>query len=184
MSGVHLHAWRHPPAIGAEGRCIGRTDLRVDTRRAKRQAHRIRAFARRQCLRRIVVTSPLERCCEVGRWLARWGWRHLIDITLVEADFGSWEGQAWTNVARASVDAWCADFADHAPGGGEPASAMLRRVRSFEPGEAQVLVTHGGWLSAACWLRDQGAARPTSERWPAPPRHGQRLDLDWHQIIG
>lgn len=99
MSGVQLHAWRHPAAIGAEGRCIGRTDLRVDARRAKRQAHRIRAFARRHGLPCIVVTSPLERCRAVGRWLLRWGWRHWIDPALVEANFGEWDGQ----IGRAHV---------------------------------------------------------------------------------
>lgn len=24
--------------------------------------------------------------------------------------------------------------------------------------------------------------RPKSERWPAPPRHGQRIDLEWQRI--
>ena len=61
-----LYAWRHPRAIGAEGRCIGRTDLHVDPRRAKRLAHRIRALARRQRLPRIVITSPLQRSRAVG----------------------------------------------------------------------------------------------------------------------
>jgi alpha-ribazole phosphatase len=182
MSGPTVHAWRHPAAIGAAGRCIGRTDLRVDARRAKRLAHRVRAFARRQGLPRIVVTSPLERCRAVGRWLARWGWRHRIDAALLEVDFGQWDGRAWTAVAREAVDAWCADFVDHAPGGGEPVASLLRRVRSFEPAQARLLIGHGGWLCAALWLRDQGDARPRSEQWPAPPRHGQRLGLEWPQI--
>lgn len=181
MSGVPLHAWRHPRAIGAEGRCIGRTDLRIDARRAKRQAHRIRAFARRHGLPRIVVTSPLERCSAVGRWLRRWGWRHRIDAALAEVDFGAWDGHAWASIPRAWVDAWCADFADHAPGGGESVASVLRRVASFEPAQARLLVTHGGWLSAACWLRDRGEARPSSEQWPPAPPHGLRLDLDWQR---
>ena len=182
MSGLQLHAWRHPAAIGAEGRCIGRTDLRVDARRAKRQAHRIRAFARRHGLPCIVVTSPLERCRAVGRWLLRWGWRHWIDPALVEANFGEWDGQPWTAVAPKAIDTWCADFVDHAPGGGESVSSVLRRVRSFDPGEARLLVTHGGWLCAALWLRDQGSAQPTSEQWRAPPPHGQQVDLEWQRI--
>jgi len=182
MNGLRLHVWRHPSAIGAEGRCIGRTDLRVDARRAKRLAHRVRAFARLHGLPHIVVTSPLKRCREVGRWLSRWGWEHWIDPALIEVSFGEWDGQTWTAVAPEAIDAWCADFVDHAPGGGEPVASVLQRVRSFDPGDAQLLVTHGGWLCAALWVRDQGGARPKSERWPAPPRHGQRIDLEWQRI--
>jgi alpha-ribazole phosphatase len=172
-----LHAWRHPRADGAQGRCIGRTDLRVDPRRAKRLAHRIRDFARRHGLPRIVVTSPLRRCRAVGRWLARWGWQQRIDSRLSELDFGRWDGQAWSTLDRAEIDAWSADLAHHAPGGGETVAALLQRARAFDPGAARVLVTHGGWLCAAHWLRDHGDATPDGARWPPAPRHGQRVEI-------
>ncbi len=172
-----LHAWRHPRADGAADRCIGRTDLPVDPRRAKRLAHRIRAFARRQGLPAIVVTSPLARSRGVGRWLARWGWRHRVDAALSEVDFGVWDGRAWSAVPVAQIDTWCQDFAGYRPGGGESVGALLARVRAFDPGPACVLVTHGGWLSAAAWLAGHGDALPDSARWPAAPRHGQRVAL-------
>ncbi|MFT3666766.1 histidine phosphatase family protein [Piscinibacter sp.] len=172
-----LHAWRHPRVAGAQGLCVGRTDLGVDARRAKRQAHRLRAFARRHGLPRIVVTSALRRSRDVGRWLARWGWRHHIDAALAELDFGHWDGRPWSAVPREEFDAWCADFAQAAPGGGETVAALLRRVRGFDPGDARLVVTHGGWLSAALWLRDHGGAPPSSAQWPAAPRHGQRVEL-------
>ena len=151
---LHLHAWRHPRANGAEGRCIGRTDLRVDPRRAKRLAHRIRAHARHHALPRVVITSPLRRSAVVGKWLARWGWTHRVDRALAELDFGRWDGQRWSAIARDEFDAWCRDFAQHAPGDGESVAALLQRVRGFDPGDARVLVTHGGWLSGALWLQN------------------------------
>jgi alpha-ribazole phosphatase len=170
-----LHAWRHPRAAGAAGRCIGRTELRVDPRRAKRLAHRIRAFARRERLAAVVLTSPQSRCRDVGRWLARWGWRHRVDAALRELDFGHWDGQLWGDVPRHEVDAWCADFEHHAPGGGEPLAALLQRVRGFDPGEARIVVTHGGWLSAVLWLQRASAEGPRSSDWPAAPAHGARI---------
>jgi alpha-ribazole phosphatase len=175
-----LHAWRHAPAIGAVGRCIGRTDLAIDARRAKRLAHRIRAFARRHGLPRIVVTSPLARCRASGRWLARWGWQHRVDAALVEVDFGRWDGGRWADVPRADFDAWCSDFATQRPGtDGESITVLLQRVAAFDPGPAHVLVTHGGWLSAAAWLAQHAAAPMRADDWPAPPRHGQYRELQW-----
>lgn len=172
-----LHAWRHPRADGAQGRCIGRTDLRTDPRRAKRMAHQIRLYARRHALPRSVVTSPLARSRAVGTWLARWGWLHRVDAALSELDFGQWDGRPWSQVNRDDIDAWCADFEHHPAGGGESVHALLQRVSGFAPGSARIIVTHGGWLSAATWLARGAAGPPTSEQWPAPPRHGARVDL-------
>ena len=171
-----LHAWRHPRANGAEGRCIGRTDLAVDARRAKRLAHRIRQFARRHALPRSVVTSPLQRSRAVGRWLARWGWTHRVDPRLAELDFGRWDGRPWHAICRSEVDAWCADFEHHAPGGGESVAALLRRVQAFDAAGARIVVTHGGWLSAALWLARGSHEAPRCEDWPAAVRHGARTD--------
>lgn len=177
QSGRTLHAWRHPRAEGAAGRCIGRTDLHVNPRRAKRLAHRIRQHARRHGLPRIVVTSPLQRSRAVGRWLARWGWQYRIDAALAEADFGHWDGQRWADIPQAAIDAWCADFLHHAPGGGESVAHVLARVQRFDPGPARIVVTHGGWLSAARWWVSHGAQAPQPADWPSPPPHGERVEI-------
>jgi len=176
---VTLYIWRHPRAIGAQGRCIGRTDLPVDPRRAKRLAHHIRALARQQRLPRIVVTSPLQRSRAVGRWLARWGWQHRVDPALAEMDFGAWDGRPWADIAKTAVDAWCADFVHHAPGGGETLASLLSRVQRFDPGEARVAVTHGGWLSAASWCARRHRQPPQPAWWPSPPAHASLATLVW-----
>ena len=133
--------------------------------------------SRRHGLPRIVLTSPRVRCREVGRWLARWGWRHEVFEALSEVDFGRWDGRGWDTIARDEIDTWCADFMQHAPGGGEPVAALLRRVAGFDPGAARIVVTHGGWLSAALWLERGERDTPTSERWPAAPRHGAHVAM-------
>jgi alpha-ribazole phosphatase len=174
-----LYAFRHPKPVGAEGRCIGAgTDLPVDPRRAKRLAHRIRCLARREGLSRVVGTSPLQRCAAVGRWLRRWGWQHRIDADLLELDFGTWDGRAWSTIARDEVDAWCADFERHAPGGGEPLARLLDRARAWQPQGASVIVTHGGWLLARRWAADHaGGPAPRAQDWPAAPRYGACVPL-------
>ena len=152
MSALVLHAWRHPPARGAAGLCIGRTDLPVDPRRAKRQAHRMRRFARRQGLPRIVVTSPLARCREVGRWLARWGWQHRIAVDLLELDFGAWDGQPWAGVPREDFDAWCADFPHHRPGGGESVAALLQPIHGDRLAKSVAVRQPVFWLLAGTFF--------------------------------
>jgi alpha-ribazole phosphatase len=169
-----LHVWRHPRPRAVASRCIGRrTDVPVDPRRAKRLAHRIRQHARRHGLTQKVWTSPLRRCADVGRWLARWGWRHRVDTRLCELDFGDWDGQSWHTIDRSAVDAWCADFAHHAPGGGESVVQLFARCRAFladvqDSGETCV-VGHGGWMNAMALIAAGGSAPHRAADWPAPP---------------
>ena len=102
------------------------------------------------------LSSPLRRCAAVGRWLRRWGWRHQVDAALREMDFGAWDGQRWEAIGAAALDAWLADFAHHAPGGGESLAALLERVRAWQaPVEGVSVVGHGGWMQARRWAMQQ-----------------------------
>jgi alpha-ribazole phosphatase len=172
--------WRHPKPRDVAGRCVGRTDVVVDRRKAKRLAHRVRQWARRQRAPRVVVTSPLQRAADVGRWLARWGWQHRIDSRVSELDFGAWDGQRWDAIGAAAVDAWCADFARHAPGGGESVEQLLQRCRSFLDQQADsapcCVVAHAGWISAARWLCNRRGL-PAASDWPVAVAYSSRTDL-------
>ena len=171
---TELWCWRHPPARGAAGRCIGRTDLPIDLRKAKRLAHRIRAAARRHALPQVVWVSPLRRALAVGRWLRRWGWRLRVDERLCEMDFGRWDGKPWAGVAWAEVEAWQEDLLHHAPGAGESLQQVAARVQAFVadvgPGPC-LLVGHGGWINALLHV-PPGLQQVPASIWPAPPRHG------------
>jgi alpha-ribazole phosphatase len=165
--------WRHPKPWGAEGRCIGgRTDLPVDPRKAKRLAHRIRAHARRQRLPREVVTSPLQRAADVGRWLKRWGFRWRVDRALAEMDFGRWDGQAWSAIPQVEFDRWMVDFRGFDFDGGEPLNALLARAAAWQPSCA-LAVGHGGWINARHWQGGQ----PTPADWPRPPGYGRATSI-------
>jgi alpha-ribazole phosphatase len=165
--------WRHPKPIGYAGRCIGRTELQVDPRKAKRLAHRVRRHARQQGLPSVVITSPSERCAAVGRWLRRWGWTHCQDAALRELDFGAWDGLAWSQIRRTEIDAWCSAFADFAPGGGESLCQLLARVAAWRgPAAGAQVITHGGWMRARRWLAEAGQREPTAAEWAATPGYG------------
>lgn len=100
-------------------------------------------------------------------------------------DFGAWEGRAWNTLAKSDIDAWTADFAHHAPGGGEPLSHMLGRVAralhaarqwsADHAGADVVWITHAGVVRCVAWLHQHGeGAMPRSEDWPvAAPGWGE-----------
>lgn len=173
-----LWAWRHPQPSDAQGRCIGRTDVKVPARRAKRLARRIQKTARHHGLPRVVHTSPLQRCALVGRYLRRWGWRHVQDPALLELDFGTWDGQRWPDIQKADIDAWCDEFAAHAPGGGEALQSLLTRARAWVPTsqaraqEDAVIVGHAGWMLARRWVHEHALAPCRADQWPAAPPYG------------
>jgi alpha-ribazole phosphatase len=169
---VIVHLWRHPKPMGVQGRCIGQTDVPVDHRRAKRLAHCIRARARREGWPCIVCTSPLRRCRLVGRYLRSWGWRHEVHPALLEMSFGRWDGLSWMDVSHAEVDAWCADFADAAPGGGETLRQMLARAGAWQaPQDHCSVVAHAGWMLARHWVQTHAECEvPTQAlQWPKAP---------------
>ncbi|MBV8605754.1 MAG: histidine phosphatase family protein [Pelomonas sp.] len=170
-----IHVWRHPRPEGRAGHCVGsRSDLPVHWRRAKRLARRVQARARRERLPHVVWTSPLRRCADVGRWLRRWGWTHRLHADLREIDFGRWEGRPWSAVGPAEMQAWCADFARHAPGGGESLEALLARVAALALPAPALVVAHGGWMLARRWLDAHGDALPEDPAaWPRGPRCGE-----------
>jgi alpha-ribazole phosphatase len=175
MSGFII--WRHPRPRGAEGRCIGgRTDLPVDPRKSKRLAHRIRAYARRHGLPREVVTSPLCRAADVGRWLKRWGFRWLVDAALAELDFGRWEGRSWAEITRAEFDRWMTDFCGFDFETGESLNALLARAASWQP-LCALVVGHAGWINARRWSQQCKSQSPAPHTWPAAGAYGRPTSI-------
>lgn len=173
VSAAHpIYVWRHPRPQGAEGHCIGHTDLAIDPRKGRRLARRIDRFAQRSRLPRIVATSPLRRCADVGRWLRRKGWEHRLDAALLELDFGAWDGLRWDDVPRAEIDAWCSDFAHYRPGGGESLVALLERTAAWSRDGVHVVIAHAGWMQALQWLSAHGTDMPTPAQWPQAARYG------------
>lgn len=99
-----------------------------------------------------IVCSPLARAQAVAQALARrYGARLHADDRLREMDFGAWEGQPWTGIPRAELDAWAADTLGYRPGGGETVNEVLARVRRAWTGLASasattLVVAHAGTI--------------------------------------
>jgi alpha-ribazole phosphatase len=180
---MELIVWRHPKPQGVQGLCIGQVDVPVDRRKAKRLAHRIREHARRQRLfehkQPVVWTSPLRRCCDVGRLLRGWGWVHRVDARLSELNFGDWDGHPWSQIAKEDVDAWCDNFADARAGGGESVRQLLARCGEFVDEQRArsncLVVAHAGSINALRWVSEPRAVDPSPADWPTAIAYSNRF---------
>ncbi|WP_417617608.1 histidine phosphatase family protein [Oceanisphaera sp.] len=177
---MELYIWRHPKPLNAVGVCLGHTDMAVDKRKLSRLANQIQRFARRHQLPKVIWVSPLQRSLEVGQILATRGFRCEVAPALTELDFGDWDGQDWQQIAKPEIDAWCDDFANYAPGGGENLRQLFDRVASWLnslPPTPQLAVGHAGWIAAANMLSAGRTVPATAADWPRPVAYRQRSKL-------
>ncbi len=167
---MRLWLVRHAAPLVAAGTCYGRLDVPADpgaTRAAAQALHAaLPASVHVRC-------SPALRCRQLRDALAalRPGLAVHEDARLHEMDFGAWEGQAWDAIGRAAMDGWLADFAHHAPGGGESAQQVLDRVRACRDAAAThagdvLWITHAGVIRALRLLQSGIVTLARADQWP------------------
>ncbi|HSK26296.1 MAG TPA: bifunctional RNase H/acid phosphatase [Jiangellales bacterium] len=131
---------------GSGGADPGLSDLGVE------QVTRAAAYAAAHTDLSAVVTSPLRRCRETAQVVAeRLDLPVRVDEGWSELAFGEWDGLTFAEVRErwpAELDAWLAS-PETAPPGGEPLSALDRRVQvardrtlARHPGRTVLVVTH------------------------------------------
>jgi alpha-ribazole phosphatase len=129
---MRLTLVRHPAPLVAAGLCYGISDVPADPA-ALSAALATLAHALPHSAGMRIYSSPLRRCTALSTALAA----QLemppprLDSRLVEMDFGAWELRPWDRIARAEIDAWAADLAHYAPGGGETVLQVATRVALF-----------------------------------------------------
>ncbi len=150
---------RHPETNwNREGRWQGHADLPLNERGWEQMRE---GFPRLPPERwAAVYSSDLLRARETAAWLAmKLGLSPRVAASLRERNMGEWEGltpeearAAWPDLyPRVEAD----PFRERPPGGESFAdllarvAAALRRIAGFHPGEAVLVVTHGGILK---WL--------------------------------
>lgn len=182
---------RHARPLIADGCCYGQLDVAAD---AVLTAHAAKNFSAVLPTGVVLRHSPLQRCEQLVRALTALEpdltHKACADARLQEMDFGAWEGQPWAQIPRAEIDAWAANLATYAPGGGESLAAMLQRVKnalqhswaedSLQGQRDVVWVTHAGVIRCVQWLLQRGNQPPSSAEWNLPaPGVGQWLALPW-----
>jgi alpha-ribazole phosphatase len=147
---------RHPPIPQAKGVCYGRTDYALPAAVHADCAARLhRAHPELAALP--IVCSPALRCRDLALALALHGDTERAlhsDLRLLEMDFGDWEGQRWSALPRALLDAWAADVPGFAPPGGESFGMLIDRVNAALAAlrTPHLIVAHAGVIRAAAHL--------------------------------
>jgi len=143
---VQVFLIRHPRPLIEAGICYGRLD--VDCEDPLPVAARIRS---RFPDGTPVIASPLRRARQLAEALDP---QARIDARLSEINFGDWEGQAWNDIDRESINAWAADVLGFTPPGGESVASLQRRSIDFatsldsKNSPRVALVTHAGIIRA------------------------------------
>jgi broad specificity phosphatase PhoE len=132
----------HGRADGAEGRCIGATDLALSA--AGRQAMAALAADWPYPLPQALIASSRKRAhAALAPFARRFGRLPQVEPRLDELDFGQWDGRPWAELQRQHPEAmkrWLADWVNHAPPGGESFALLARRVEHWL---AELLADHG-----------------------------------------
>lgn len=149
---------RHTTPDVAPGTCYGRSDLGLAATFAQEAETVLAVLPAFDHL----VTSPLARCRLLSeRIAATRGVGVVVADLWTEMDFGSWEGQAWSQLPRAEIDAWAADILDYRGHGGESVAqlrARIDRALAALPTGDCLVVTHMGPIKAARHLHGQADA--------------------------
>jgi len=168
-----LHLIRHPQPLVDKSTCYGRSDIAVAPEMLAQSVAQLLPQLQALPPEWPLVSSPLQRCAQLAQSLAQAMQRPAPDIDprLQEMDFGKWELRPWDDIPWAEVEAWNADLAHYAPGGGETLTEVASRMwLAFNdllatPAEGVIVICHAGTIrmlhACAAWRAGQGAtARP------------------------
>ncbi len=161
---------RHPP-VDRQGRCVGQTviETTISDAAAVQQAIETAPFRPVR-----LFSSDLPRCATLAHGLAKaWSVPVHTDPRLREMNFGDWEGRAYDAIDAEDGPrwrAWCADWQNSAPPGGESLDAFVSRVSDWvdhhAPAPTDAIVTHAGVirifrvLSGSTWDEAMASENP------------------------
>ena len=105
----------------------------------------------------LVFSSPLQRCVKLAeKAVDHFNFSSpLIDVRLLELNFGDWELKAWQDIPQGVVDEWTDEHVKQAPPNGESYQDLHQRAKGFlvdlesnQNGKQALIFTHAGVIRA------------------------------------
>ncbi len=173
---------RHAQPLIESGVCYGQLDIPADPQATRHCAQQLAKVLPKGIA---AITSSLQRCELLAPELIGLQPDLMVknDPKLQEMSFGQWEGRAWTDIPKAELDAWTADFANYRAGGtGESVTQFMTRVAAafdeLDPTRDTLWVTHAGVIRAATLIVSGIRHISRAKEWPlAAPAYGQWCKL-------
>ena len=95
-----------------------------------------------------VYCSPSLRCKDLATVLA---YKNvMLENTMMEMNFGDWDGKAWDDIDQTALNKWMTDFVNVKTPNGENLIELHNRVSSFfdtlrqQPHQKVIIITHAG----------------------------------------
>lgn len=182
-----LHLVRHPPVVKAwQNRCYGHSDPGLSREGVAMVAPLVDQLTALNP--DIIIHSDMKRTRAIAQPLARrLGLRCIAEPLWRERNFGTWEGQSWNSIYRATGKAMdgMIDEPDHfRPGGGETTADLAQRVRQalvlLSHTERIVIISHGGSIACAVAMH---RSTPLQHLAPLVPSTGSITTIFWHSIF-
>jgi broad specificity phosphatase PhoE len=131
---AHIYYLRHGETEwNTEGRVCGHTDVPLSD--AGRQQACLLAERLKSLRVDVLYSSPLRRALDTARIVAEAiGHTPVVDIRLMELNYGEWEGRTFDEIERADplgYQAWVADPGRLAPPRGESGEQLIERAAPF-----------------------------------------------------
>ena len=163
FGGMILWTFRHTKPYNPKDVCYGRLDFDVSPTFPEESRLAIEDYLKTGAKPTRLFSSPLLRCLRLAEAVSKaTGLPLEKEDSLMEINFGSWEGQKLTAVPRAEMASWMQDLRGFRFPQGESFYDVDRRVGVFLdslPDDGEFLwVTHAGVIAAlqhfACGLPD------------------------------
>lgn len=141
---MSIYIVRHTEVEAPKGTCYGQLDVPLKKNHT-RDFNKIKKLLPEQFDK--VFSSPSQRCTSLASFLSE---QYETDSSLLELNFGDWEGQLWQDIPEKDLKIWSEDFANKRPPNGENLLEMFRRVSHFferlrmYDSEDIVVVCHAG----------------------------------------
>lgn len=123
----------HGRAEGAEGRCVGRTDLALSAS-ARRGMEALAGDWPYPVPQALIASSRKRAHAALNPFARRFGRLPQVEARLDEQDFGDWDGQPWAQLhegASQQTRRWLSDWVNHAPPQGESFAMVAVRANEW-----------------------------------------------------
>lgn len=120
----------HGRPEGAEGRCIGRTDLALSAV-ARREMEALAGDWPYPVPQALIASSRKRAHAALNPFARRFGRLPQVEARLDEQDFGDWDGQPWAQLhegATQQTRRWLSDWVNHSPPQGESFAMVAARA--------------------------------------------------------